>query len=618
MTIKRLSVQLANQIAAGEVVERPASVVKELLENAVDAGGTKILLEVMASGRQLIRVRDNGQGIPKDELPLALAPHATSKISTLEDLNAIVTLGFRGEALASIASVSKLTLTSKIASSDKAYSVSVEGPEQQCQIFSAAHPNGTTVDVCELFFNTPARRRFLKSDRTELLRLKDVFIRCALAHPNLGFELISDGKCLSKVSPANNEEQELKRLGKLIGNEFEREGIAVLGENPGLKVKGVIIPPPPLFATVPDAIYLFLNGRPVADRLLTHALREAFCSVSLGKGSSVRAVIYLECDPTEVDVNVHPRKDEVRFHNPTLIHDLFVNAIEEAFLKSGCNDKHQDVDDLDSIHQSFVEEGERAKVQRVFFEHKENLPDFPKGVSGAVPISSNNSYRAENISNLKARARFLNKVETDNKILAKVRTLSEIQGEILSDLKLVYKINPEVLLVASSKRLFMVKVRALLKIYESKAYSHKVLVNACDRVAMLMPFLVKITKDQIKALKGADEALERCGFKIEIGQNKVSILEIPAVIRGCDLASLAPVALGLIAASVPSILKGNCPAQLSLLIADYCAPNQIEDSLLEELLKTSFNVDSLLSLGDDCCELPIFKMAEDFIKKFEK
>ncbi len=615
MTIKRLSVQLANQIAAGEVVERPASVVKELLENAVDAKGTKILLEVVSSGRQLIRVRDNGLGIPKDELPLALAPHATSKISTIEDLNAIVTLGFRGEALASIASVSKLTLTSKTASCDKAYSVSVEGPEQQCQIFSAAHPNGTTVDVCELFFNTPARRRFLKSDRTELLRLKDVFTRCALAHPDIGFELVSDGKCLSKVSPANNEEQELKRLGKLIGSEFEREGIAVLGENPSLKIKGVIIPPPPRFATVPDLIYLFLNGRPVADRLLTHALREAFYSVSLGKGSSVRAVIYLECDPSEVDVNVHPRKDEVRFHNPTLIHDLFVNAIEEAFFKSGCNNENKDVDDLDSIHNSFREEGERAKAQRVFFEHKENLPDFPKGVrGGAVAPVFGNSYRDENISALKAQARFLNKVETDNKILAKVRTLSEIQGETFSDLRLIFKINPEVLLVASSKRLFMVKMRALLKVYEAKVFTHKVLVNACDRESMLMPFAVKITKEQIKALKGANEALERCGFKVEIGQNQVSILEIPAVIRGCDLASLAPMALALIAASAPSIIKGNCPKQLSSLIADYCAPNLIADSLLEELLQTSFNEEELLNLDDDCLEVPIFQLAENFIK----
>ena len=193
-SIKLLSKQLASQIAAGEVVERPASVVKELLENAVDAGGTSILCEIRNAGKVLVRVRDNGKGIVKDELPLALAPHATSKISTSDDLNSITTLGFRGEALASIASVSKLTLTSKTADEENAFAVSVEGPEQNPVIIPAAHPTGTTVDVCELFFNTPARRRFLKSDRTEFLRIKDIFVRVALAHPTLAFELKNDGK----------------------------------------------------------------------------------------------------------------------------------------------------------------------------------------------------------------------------------------------------------------------------------------------------------------------------------------------------------------------------------------------------------------------------------------
>ena len=193
-TIRRLSKQLASQIAAGEVVERPASVVKELLENAVDAHGTHILCEIKEAGKLLIRVRDNGTGIVKDELPLALAPHATSKIYSSDDLNSITTLGFRGEALASIASVSKLTLTSKTKDEDNAYCVKVEGPEQEPLIAPAAHPDGTTVDVCELFFNTPARRRFLKSDRTEFLRIKDTFIRIALAHPDTGFELVNQSR----------------------------------------------------------------------------------------------------------------------------------------------------------------------------------------------------------------------------------------------------------------------------------------------------------------------------------------------------------------------------------------------------------------------------------------
>ena len=185
MTIRRLSVQLANQIAAGEVVERPCSVVKELLENSVDAAATEIKCFVEGAGRILIRVSDNGSGIPCDELVLALAPHATSKISCTEDLENIHTLGFRGEALASIASVTRLTLTSRTADEADGYSVTCEGPEMEASVIPCPHGVGTTVEARELFFNTPARRRFLRSDRTELNRIRDVFVRCALAHPQI-------------------------------------------------------------------------------------------------------------------------------------------------------------------------------------------------------------------------------------------------------------------------------------------------------------------------------------------------------------------------------------------------------------------------------------------------
>ena len=191
-TIRRLSKQLASQIAAGEVVERPASVVKELLENAVDAHGTHILCEIKEAGKLLIRVRDNGIGIVKDELTLALAPHATSKIYSSDDLNSITTLGFRGEALASIASVSKLTLTSKTKDEDNAYCVKVEGPEQEPLIAPAAHPDGTTVDVCELFFNTPARLKYLKSDSTELANVTAFIEKLALSHAEVSFTLTNN------------------------------------------------------------------------------------------------------------------------------------------------------------------------------------------------------------------------------------------------------------------------------------------------------------------------------------------------------------------------------------------------------------------------------------------
>lgn len=388
-TIRRLSKQLASQIAAGEVVERPASVVKELLENAVDAHGTFILCEIKDAGKLLIRVRDNGCGIVRDELPLALAPHATSKIYSSEDLNSITTLGFRGEALASIASVSKLTLTSKTKDEENAFCVRVEGPEQEPVTAPAAHPDGTTVDVCELFFNTPARRRFLKSDRTEFLRIRDTFVRVALAHPDTGFELVNEGKTVFKVSKSQVAQGiDLKRTSVLLGSDFSQEGISVLCEDPNLKMEGMLLPPPSEEQSVSEQVYLFLNGRPIADKVVTHALKEAFFEV-LGKTLPIRCVLYLEVKPDEVDVNVHPRKDEVRFHEPSLIHDLITDALVLSLRKAGIGPHSVSQSELDFAAEeplvpaagSFESDKTKSPHAASFDIDSKDLPSFPAGVS---------------------------------------------------------------------------------------------------------------------------------------------------------------------------------------------------------------------------------------------
>lgn len=329
MTIRRLSVRLAGQIAAGEVVERQCSVVKELLENSVDAGARSIRCDLEGAGRVLIRVRDDGCGIPKGELALALAPHATSKISSEEDLSHITTLGFRGEALASIAAVSKLTLSSRTHDEPDGFCVSCLGPEMDASVMPCPHGVGTTVEVRELFFNTPARRRFLRSDRTELARIRDVFTRCAMAHPAIGFELWSDGKLLQKARAASDEPSRMRRLALLAGAEFSEAPIKVQCDDPQLKVEGIALMPQDAAAGGAEKCYLFLNGRPIADRLALHAVREACSRFSPGRALP-RCVLYLACDPSEVDVNVHPRKDEVRFHNAAAVHDLIEQALFSA------------------------------------------------------------------------------------------------------------------------------------------------------------------------------------------------------------------------------------------------------------------------------------------------
>ncbi len=363
MPIKKLSVQLANQIAAGEVVENPASVVKELLENAIDAHATAITLEVKEAGKLLIKVTDNGSGIPQEELPLALAPHATSKISELGDLDAIVTLGFRGEALASIAAVSKLSLVSNTIHQDHGYKVEVEGPEQNPYIYPAAHPVGTSVIVRELFFNTPARRRFLKSDRTELAKIRDIFTRIALVNYTCEFHFIVDGKMVLQL-PATNRFGLPQRIAKLLGAEYkgplikldnfdpnfqqhmvrlyEDEHFGLEGAGlripPVLGIHGVLVYPEVARRGIPDKLVFFLNGRCMGDKLVAKAIREGFAQ-ALQSGTdykpSVRGVLFLECDPHIVDVNVHPRKDEVRFHNSNVIFDCIVTTIKTALLLHG-------------------------------------------------------------------------------------------------------------------------------------------------------------------------------------------------------------------------------------------------------------------------------------------
>lgn len=374
MPIKKLSVQLANQIAAGEVVENPASVVKELLENAIDAHATAITLEVKEAGKLLIKVTDNGSGIPQEELPLALAPHATSKISELEDLDAIVTLGFRGEALASIAAVSKLSLVSNTIHQDHGYKVEVEGPEQNPYIYPAAHPVGTSVIVRELFFNTPARRRFLKSDRTELSKIRDIFTRIALVNYTCEFRFIVDGKMVLQL-PATNRFGLPQRIAKLLGAEYkgplikldnfdpnfqqhmvrlyEDEHFGLEGAGlripPVLGIHGVLVYPEVARKGIPDKLVFFLNGRCMGDKLVAKAIREGFAQ-ALHSGTdykpSVRGVLFLECDPHIVDVNVHPRKDEVRFHNSNVIFDCIVFTIKTALLLHGITAR--------SIGQSFI------------------------------------------------------------------------------------------------------------------------------------------------------------------------------------------------------------------------------------------------------------------------
>ncbi|MGO1540997.1 MAG: DNA mismatch repair endonuclease MutL [Luteimonas sp.] len=326
MSIQPLPDVLINQIAAGEVVERPASVVKELVENALDAGATRVDIELEEGGVRLIRVRDDGGGIGADELALAVSRHATSKIASLDDLEAVATLGFRGEALPSIASVSRFSMTSRRAGDDHGASLAVEGGAVG-EIAPRQHPPGTTVEVRDLFYNVPARRRFLRAERTETGHIEEWLRSLALARPDVELRVSHNGKP-SRRYKGGGELFSDERLHETLGAEFARHALRVEHEGAGLRLHGWIAQPAYSRASA-DQQYLYVNGRSVRDRSVAHAVKQAYSDV-LYHGRQPAYVLFLELDPARVDVNVHPAKHEVRFRDSRLMHDFVYRSLHEA------------------------------------------------------------------------------------------------------------------------------------------------------------------------------------------------------------------------------------------------------------------------------------------------
>ncbi|WP_435336625.1 DNA mismatch repair endonuclease MutL [Klebsiella sp. K-3] len=326
MPIQVLPPQLANQIAAGEVVERPASVVKELVENSLDAGATRIDIDIERGGAKLIRIRDNGCGIKKDELALALARHATSKIASLDDLEAIISLGFRGEALASISSVARLTLTSRTAEQQEAWQAYAEGRDQAVTVKPAAHPIGTTLEVLDLFYNTPARRKFMRTEKTEFNHIDEIVRRIALARFDVTINLSHNGKMMRQYRAVAEGGPRERRLGSICGAAFLEHALAIEWQHGDLTLRGWVADPLHTNPALAEIQYCYVNGRMMRDRLINHAIRQA-CEDKLGADQQPAFVLYLEIDPHQVDVNVHPAKHEVRFHQSRLVHDFIYQGV---------------------------------------------------------------------------------------------------------------------------------------------------------------------------------------------------------------------------------------------------------------------------------------------------
>lgn len=331
--IRVLDPRLANQIAAGEVVERPAAVVKELVENAIDAGSSRIEIELEAGGGRLIRVRDDGSGIAEEDLPLALSRHATSKIASLEDLEGVASLGFRGEALASISSVSRLELVANADDDPRSgWRVVAEGRQMEPRVTPAPHPRGTSVTVRDLFFNTPARRKFLRTEKTEYGHVEEAFRRLALSRFDIAWVLRHNQKTVHQLPAGDDAARRERRIAALLGKAFLDNALHLDLAVGSLRLSGWVGLPTHSRAQA-DQQYFFVNGRVVRDRLVAHAIRQAYRDV-LFHGRHPVFVLYLEVDPAVVDVNVHPTKHEVRFRDGRLVHDFLFSSLHRALAEA--------------------------------------------------------------------------------------------------------------------------------------------------------------------------------------------------------------------------------------------------------------------------------------------
>ncbi|KTD19675.1 DNA mismatch repair endonuclease MutL [Legionella londiniensis] len=365
MRIRQLPSIIANQIAAGEVIERPASVIKELLENAMDADARKIQIEADYGGLSRIKVSDDGTGIVGDDLPLAIAAHATSKIARLEDLYALTSLGFRGEALASIASVAKLSICSRPAAQE--YGMQLFAENGHIQLQPSARNQGTTVEVVDLFFNAPVRKKFLKSARTEYLVLEAVVKRFALSNPKIAISLKHNGRLVFELPPADCEKTILLRIKKLLGKQFVDNAIYLEVEQGFLKMQG-FISGANYQRSQNDKQWFYINKRMVKDKLISHAVKQVYEPL-LHPGRFPASLLYITLPPEEVDVNVHPTKHEVRFCQPRLVHDFIITHLSKALMQPAKKTSHYPLQQTKkthiAVHERFAEyaaELEQSKV----------------------------------------------------------------------------------------------------------------------------------------------------------------------------------------------------------------------------------------------------------------
>ncbi len=529
--IHQLDNILANQIAAGEVVERPASVVKELIENAIDAAATRVDIEVEKGGASLIRVKDNGSGIHPEDLTLALSRHATSKIHQTEDLSAIKSLGFRGEALASISSVSKLSLISKWYQADTALKAEAEGRDMEVSISPAGLTQGTLVEVRDLFFNTPARRRFMRTDKTEFRNIETVVSRVALSHPQINFMLKHNGKKVKHFIAAQNRLSEEQRVAQILGKEFIQNcvhfDLTHKVDNGDIHFSGWV-GLPNYHRSMNDGQFVFINSRPVKDAVVSHAIREAYAQL-IPPGRLPAYIIDIEMDAETVDVNVHPTKHEVRFQHQRMVHDLIIRAVSEV-----------------------INEGVKSKAGHSKLEPSSLEPSFSKSYS-----------------------------QPNSKQVSTVEDQSEIYTELVKsaneeDASFTFLVGHQWLLIPIKQQLVLISIEELIK--------QQLHTKQPEISPILFPQDYSITTIQAEFLLRQQDNLKRLGLEFFIEDNNqfCKLLTIPNILAGVDIETIFKAAIAdvskhkFVAGFIENLLKNK---EVCLSIIEYHNLNNQEDAM---------------------------------------
>ncbi|EME03163.1 DNA mismatch repair endonuclease MutL [Mannheimia haemolytica] len=550
--------QLANQIAAGEVVERPASVVKELVENSLDAGANTIQIDIEKGGSQLIRIRDNGCGISKQDLPLALARHATSKISSLEDLEAILSLGFRGEALASISSVSRLTLTSRTAEQTEAWQAYAQGREMAVEIQPASHPIGTTIEVANLFFNTPARRKFLRTDKTEFAHIDEVVRRIALAKPNISFSLSHNGKIVRQYRKVqdNSVEQQQKRVAAICGDEFIQHSTYIDRQHGDLHLHGWV-GSPALARLQNDLCYSYVNGRMMRDKTINHAIRQAYGD-SIASGYYPAFVIFLDLDPTMVDVNVHPAKHEVRFHQGRLVHDFILQGVLNSLqqtqptleLRNEVNEPLpsyvQDTNRQAAGQNIFVSQTapQAAEFTQKNASRSSYTPKFER--SNSVSSSAQKWYKElvsgdlhQTTPTIKTQSTLVEpktEPQTEHKTEAVSQKITQIAPLASHHSQALAIVKNQAVLIKEEENFYLLPLATLAEL------KLKLQLEKGQSQALLIPLNLSLDQQQTERWQQTKEELTKLGFSISEkqwqAQTRLTVLSVPQAVREQNLQQL--------------------------------------------------------------------------------